>query len=65
MCIAILDQKIWGYKGMYFSVLFYGRWHKNRHSKSQSDDFEGADRAVFSREDATKSPYESSDEGDD
>ena len=50
---------------MYFSVLLYGWRHKNRHSKSLSNNLEGADRAVFSGEDATKSPYDSSDEGGD
>jgi hypothetical protein len=37
---------------------------QNRHLKSQSDDLEGADRAVLSGEDATKSPFESCDEAD-
>ena len=62
---AFLDQKIWGYKEMYFSVLLYGRWHKNRHSKSQSDDLEGADGAVFNGESVFKSTDESNDEGGD
>ena len=65
MCIALLDQKIWGYKEMYFSVLLYGRWHKNRPSKSQIDKLEGADGAVFSGEGASKSPDEIIDEGGD
>ena len=50
---------------MHFLVLCTGGDTKGRHSKSQSDDLEGVDRAVFSEEDATKSPYKSSDEEDD
>ena len=61
MYIAFLDKKIWGYK--YFSVLLYGRWHKNIRSKSQSDDLEGADGAVFNGEGVFKSNDESNDEG--